>query len=176
MEGKAEALRLPDNSFDAVVSQFGFMFFEDKPQALREMMRVLRPGGMLAVAVCDAVDRSPGYAAFARLLDRLFGTQIGDAFRAPFALGDPEQLGAICRQAGVTDAAVTRHHRDVCFDSIDALVSTERACAWTLGGLLGEEEFARLLDESRTALRPFLVGGDAIRFDMPSLIVTAKKR
>jgi SAM-dependent methyltransferase len=100
MEGKAEALPLPDTSFDAVVSQFGFMFFDDQPQALREMMRVLRTGGTLAVAVCDAVDRSPGYAAFARLLDRLIGTHVGNAFRAPFALGDPEQLHTICRQAG----------------------------------------------------------------------------
>ena len=29
--GRAEAIPLPDGSFDAVVSQFGFMFFEDKP-------------------------------------------------------------------------------------------------------------------------------------------------
>nr|WP_166487956.1 class I SAM-dependent methyltransferase [Mesorhizobium ciceri] len=55
LEGTAEALPLPNNSFDAVVSQFGLMFFEDKPKALAEMMRVLRPGGRLAVAVCDAV-------------------------------------------------------------------------------------------------------------------------
>ena len=176
MEGKAETLPLPDNSFDAVVSQFGFMFFEDKAQALREMMRVLRPGGAMAVAVCDAVERSPGYAAFARLLDQLFGNRVGDAFRAPFALGDPDQLRALCREAGIANAEVTRHHCDVCFDSIEALVSTERACVWTLGGVLGDDEFARLLDESRTALRPFLAGGQAIRFDMPSLITTARKR
>ena len=175
VEGRAEALPLPPCSFDAVVSQFGLMFFEDKPQALREMMRVLRPGGRLAVAVCDAVDRSPGYAAFARLLDRLFGTDVGNAFRAPFALGDPDQLYAICRDAGVTGAEVTQHHRDVCFESINALVSTERACAWTLGGVLDEEQFARLQAESMTALRPFVTDGWQIRFDMPALITTAPK-
>ena len=176
MEGKAEALPLPDHSFEAVVSQFGFMFFDDKPQALREMMRVLRPGGMLAVAVCDAVDHSPGYAAFARLLDRLFGSDVGNAFRAPFALGDPEQLHAICRDAGIADAQVTRHHRNVRFESIDALVSTERACVWTLGGVLDDEQFARLLNESQEALQPFVTGGQTIQFDMPSLIATAEKR
>lgn len=175
MEGKAEALPLPDDSFDAVVSQFGFMFFDDKPRALRGMMRVLRPGGTLAVAVCDAVDHSPGYGAFARLLDRLFGSDVGNAFRAPFALGDPEQLLAISREAGLGGARVEQHHRDVCFKSIDALVSTERACVWTLGGILTDEQFARLLDESRTALKPFMTGGGAIQFDMPSLIVSARK-
>jgi ubiquinone/menaquinone biosynthesis C-methylase UbiE len=175
MEGKAEALPLPDKRFDAVVSQFGFMFFDHKPQALREMMRVLRPGGRLSVAVCDAVDHSPGYGAFAQLLDRLFGSDVGNAFRAPFALGDPTRLASICREAGIGDARVTEHHRDVCFDSIDALVSTERACVWTLGGILDDEQFARLLEESKTALKPFMTGGKAIQFDMPSLIVTAQK-
>ena len=175
MEGKAEALPLPDDSFDAVVSQFGVMFFDDKPQALREMMRVLRPGGMLAVAVCDTVEQSPGYDAFARLLDRLFGSEVGNAFRAPFALGDPEQLQAICREAGIAGAQVTRHHRNVRFESIDALVSTERACVWTLGGVLDDEQFAQLLNESRTALEPFVTSGRAIQFDMPSLITTARK-
>ena len=57
-----------DGSFDAVVSQFGLMFFDDRVAALREMQRVLRPGGRLAVAVCDAVERSPGYGALAALL------------------------------------------------------------------------------------------------------------
>lgn len=175
MEGKAEALPLPDEAFDAVVSQFGFMFFDDKPQALREMMRVLRPGGRMAVAVCDAVDHSPGYGAFARLLDRLFGSDVGNAFRAPFALGDAQRLASICREAGLGAARVLQHHRDVCFASIDALVSTERACVWTLGGILDDEQFARLLDESRTALNPFMTAGGAIQFDMPALIVTAQK-
>ena len=68
VEGRAERLPFPDQHFDAVVSQFGFMFFEDRVGALREMMRVLRPGGRLAVAVCDALAQSPGYSAFAAVL------------------------------------------------------------------------------------------------------------
>ena len=66
IEGRAEALPFGNGRFDAVVSQFAFMFFDDRPAALAEMMRVLRPGARLAVAVCDAVERSPGYGAFAR--------------------------------------------------------------------------------------------------------------
>lgn len=44
-------LPFPDNSFDAVVCRFGFMFFPDMEMAAREMIRVLRPGGKLSVAV-----------------------------------------------------------------------------------------------------------------------------
>jgi ubiquinone/menaquinone biosynthesis C-methylase UbiE len=175
LDGKAEALPLPDGDFDAVVSQFGFMFFEDKPKALGEMMRVLRPGGRLAVAVCDAVENSPGYAAFAHVLDRLFGKQVGDAFRAPFSLGDADRLRSICREAGIANASVARKNGSVRFKSIDALVSTERACVWTLGGILDDAQFARLRRESQTALQPYVVDAGDVRFDMPSLIVSARK-
>jgi hypothetical protein len=121
------------------------------------MTRVLRPGGRLAVALATRWIALPGYAALARLLDQLFGTRVGD--RAPFALGDPDQLHALCREAGIADAAVMRHHRDVCFESIDILASTpERACVWTLGGVLDEEEFARLLHRMRRCGPSWLAG------------------
>jgi ubiquinone/menaquinone biosynthesis C-methylase UbiE len=176
LEGRAESLPPPDSSFDAVVSQFGFMFFEDRPQALREMVRVLRPGGRLAVAVCDAVENSPGYGAFALLLDRLFGRQVGDAFRAPFSLGDAGRLRAICRGAGIEGAEVVQRNEKVRFESIDAMVSTERACVWTLGGVLNDEQFERLLNGSQTTLEPFLTDSGAVEFDMPALIIRAQKR
>lgn len=175
VESMAEALPFPDGYFDAVVSQFGFMFFENKPKALGEMMRVLKPDGHLAVAVCDAVENSPGYGAFAALLDRLFGTEIGDAFRSPFALGDRDGLLEICREAGIANPEVIRRNGKVRFKSIDDLVSTERACVWTLGGLLNDEQFEQLIAEAEAVLRPFAVDGERIEFDMPSLIIKAQK-
>lgn len=175
-EGRAEALPFPDASFDAVVSQFAFMFFDDRAHALREATRVLRPDGRLAVAVCDAVENSPGYAAFAALLDRLFGSAVGDAFRAPFVLGDSEQLLATAREAGIAAARVGRHKGTVRFGSVASLVSTERACAWTLGGVLDHDQFSRLLEEAPTALAPFVASDGTVVFDMPALILTAAKR
>src|SRR5690349_10654961 len=100
----AEALPFEDESFDAVVSQFGLMFFEDRQAALGEMMRILRPGGYLAVAVWASIEQSPGYAALLRLLQRLFGDDVAAALRAPFVLGDRETLLAVFSEAGISSA------------------------------------------------------------------------
>jgi SAM-dependent methyltransferase len=174
-EGRAESLPFDDDHFDAVVSQFGLMFFEQPADALREMMRVLRPGGRLAVAVCDALDHSPGYAALAALLYELFGTRVADAFRWPFVMGDAQRLLALCDEAGIAGADVRRHAGTVRFASIEDLVATERACAWTLGGLLDSQQFAQLLRGAQRALQPFAGEGGGVAFEMPALIVTATK-
>lgn len=55
---RADAMQLPfaDETFDAVVCQFGWMFFPDKAQAFAEARRVLAPGGMLVFSVWDRIE------------------------------------------------------------------------------------------------------------------------
>src|SRR5258706_10205580 len=55
---QADAMQLPfpDGGFDAVVCQFGVMFFPDKAKALAEARRVLRPGGVLIFSVWDRIE------------------------------------------------------------------------------------------------------------------------
>ena len=171
VEGVAEALPFDDASFDRVVSQFAMMFFEDRPGALREAARVLRPGGELAFAVIDDVGRSPGYAALAGLLDRLFGRRAGDAFRAPFVLGDEAALAGIAHAAGLGGARVERIESEARFGSIADLVATERACVWTLGGLLDDDQFTRLAAAAETELAPWRTPDGAVRFSLPMLVV-----
>jgi len=57
---QADAMDLPfdDQTFDAVVIQFGVMFFPDKPKALSEARRVLRPGGALIFNVWDRIEQN----------------------------------------------------------------------------------------------------------------------
>lgn len=174
-EGRAEQIPFADRSFDASISQFGLMFFEDRALALREMMRVLRPEGRLVVAVCDSLERSPGYAAVADMLERLFGNDVANAFRVPFVLGNADLMHQLCAEADIQSAQVKRVSGTVRFASIESLISTERACVWTLGGLLDNEQFKRLLKEAERVLVPFVTAGRAVAFDMPALVVTASK-
>jgi SAM-dependent methyltransferase len=57
---EADAMRLPfaDCTFDAVVCQFGVMFFPDKPRAFAEARRVLRPGGVFVFSVWDQIEEN----------------------------------------------------------------------------------------------------------------------
>jgi ubiquinone/menaquinone biosynthesis C-methylase UbiE len=172
--GRAEALPFEPDSFDAVVSQFGLMFFEDRRAALAEMMRVLRRDGRLAVAVWDSLDRTPGYAAVTRLLQKLFGDRAADALRAPFVLGDPSALRSLFATAGVPNATVTTVKGTARFPSIKAWMYTD-VKGWTLADMIDEAQFARLLEEAEKALRPFLAADGTVAFEAPAHIITATK-
>jgi hypothetical protein len=62
------------------------------------------------------------------------------------------------------------------FASIDALVSTERACAWTLGGMLDDRQFEQLRREAQSTFAPFVDAAGMVAFRMPALIITAARR
>ncbi len=107
--GWAESLPYPEDSFDAVVSQFGLMFFSDRSKSLREMLRVLTPDGCLAVAVWDSLDTMPAYAAEVALLERTAGRKAADALGAPFILGNRRELEALFKDAGVGSVEIATH-------------------------------------------------------------------
>jgi SAM-dependent methyltransferase len=172
-QGLAEALPFADDRFDAVVSQFGLMFFDDRVSALSEMWRVLKPGGELAVAVWDALERTPGYAAMTALLQRLFGERIADALRAPFVLGDPGALAALAAQAGI-QAEVTTRKGTARFPSIEAWVHTDIK-GWTLADMIDEGQYRLLQREAPQALQRFVQPDGAVVFEAPAHILCATK-
>lgn len=173
--GRAEALPFETGTFDAVTSQFALMFFEDRPKALGEMRRVLKPGGRLAVAVWDAAERTPGYAAVIALLERLFGRQVADALRAPFVLGDPAALRGLFASAGLRDVEIRTLEGTARFPSIQAWMYTDIR-GWTLADTLDDAQFARLLEEAEKALRPFVRGDGSVAFAAPAHIATVTAR
>jgi ubiquinone/menaquinone biosynthesis C-methylase UbiE len=59
----AQALPFPDGAFDAVVCQFGVMFFPDKQKAYREARRVLKPGGHFVFNVWDSIEYNEAAAS-----------------------------------------------------------------------------------------------------------------
>lgn len=174
IEGRAEALPFADAAFDAVASQFGLMFFEDREAALGEMWRALAPGGGLAVAVWDAAERSPGYAAMIALIDRLFGGATADLLRAPFALGDAAALAGLADRAGLAGARVERLPGVARFASIADWVATD-VRGWTLAERVDAEGEARLLAAAEAELAGFVGPDGSVRFAAPALAITARR-
>ena len=71
---QADAMQLPfpDESFDAVVCQFGVMFFPEKPKAYSEARRVLRPGGVFIFNVWDRIEENEFADAVTTALESVF--------------------------------------------------------------------------------------------------------
>jgi SAM-dependent methyltransferase len=173
-QGAAESMPFADRAFDAVVSQFGLMFFADREQALREMLRVLAPRGRLAVAVWDALANIPAYAAEVALLERLAGSRAADALRAPFVLGDRENLSAMFRRAGAASVAVTTHEGTARFPSVRVMVEADlRGWLPVMGVILAEEQIERILHEAETALAEYVGPDRQVAFEAHAHIVIA---
>lgn len=175
-EGVAESLPFPDQSFEAVVSQFAFMFFTDRRQALRDMLRVLAPGGRLTVAVWDALDNIPAYASEVALLERMAGRQAADALRAPFVLGNRKDLAALFSEAGLASAEITTHHGTAQFPSIRTMVEADlRGWLPVMGVILTEDQIGRILQEAEQALSSYATADERAAFHLSAHLVTARK-
>jgi ubiquinone/menaquinone biosynthesis C-methylase UbiE len=99
----ASADRLPflDNTFDAVVSRFGVMFFPSPVEGVREMLRVLKPGRELALAAWHFADRNPFFYTLSRVMERFVDSpplahDAPDAFR----FSTPGKLRDVLTEAG----------------------------------------------------------------------------
>jgi len=122
-EADAQLLPFPDGSFDRVICQLGLQYFPDRPAAVREMRRVLRPGGRAVVLVWRDLDHSPGYAALASALEIHAGPQAATVMRAPFVFGDdPAPLVSLHKDAGFADVTVLAVPGVVMFGSVQAFI------------------------------------------------------
>lgn len=167
--GAAEDIPFDHSSFDVVVSQFAMMFFVDRGRAVSEMARVLRPGGRVAIATWASLDDTPGYASMVALLDRLFGTDAGDALRAPYNMGDPRVLKDLLA-ADFENVQVEMIEGIARFDSIEAWVHTDIR-GWTLSDM-SEDNYQRLLTAGEQELARYAGPNGTVSFPAPALIAT----
>lgn len=175
-QGTAESLPYADQTFDAVVSQFGLMFFADRPRAVREMLRVLAPGGQLAIAVWDRLENSPAYPIEVALLERIAGRRAADALRAPFVLGDRQELTALFESAGAVSPVITTQTGTARFPSIRVMVEADlRGWLPVMGVVLEEEQIQRILAEAESALGQYVTADGQVVFDSPAHVITSTK-
>ncbi|HZN04581.1 MAG TPA: methyltransferase domain-containing protein [Candidatus Polarisedimenticolia bacterium] len=106
-QADAMALPFPDASFDAVACQFGLMFMPDKPKAVREVRRVLTPGGTYLLNTWGSLHDNPASALTHEVLASLFPSNPPPFLKTPFGDHDPQALTTLLSEAGFTEIAIT---------------------------------------------------------------------
>jgi ubiquinone/menaquinone biosynthesis C-methylase UbiE len=146
----ADRLPFPSDTFDAVVSRFGVMFFPSPVDAVREMLRVLKPGRKLALAVWHLAERNPFHYVLSRVIERYVDSpppapDAPDAFR----FASPGKLRDVLAEAG----AMAASDRLLQF-TVQAPISVEDF--WTLRREMSEklrEKVALLAPEQLTEVK-----------------------
>ncbi|CAN5281660.1 class I SAM-dependent methyltransferase [soil metagenome] len=102
----AQALPFVDASFDAVVCQFGIMFYPDKPKSYREVHRVLAPGGRYVFNVWDAHRYNPFGRIGHEVSAKLFPNDPPQFYSVPFSCAAIDPIKQALLDAGFTDVAI----------------------------------------------------------------------
>jgi SAM-dependent methyltransferase len=174
----AESLPFADGSFDAVVSRLGAMFFPDALAACKEMLRVTKPGGAIALVVWHKSELNP----FCHIVSDVMSRHVPSPPAGPdapgaFRFAELGTLASILTQAGATDVS-----EQVLQFQMQAPLSAEQF--WTLRSETSETlrtKLATLSDATKTAVgrevleavRPFFPN-DRLNFPTQLIIVTGR--
>ena len=122
IQSDAASLDFENDTFDVVICQSALMFFPDPAAAVREMTRVVKPGGGV---VLQTWGRSKGYEMLAEVFDDVTSSDAAAIIRAPFARPEMSWLQDLAINSGLSvDGA--RTHWDVAeFSSMDDFIRTE---------------------------------------------------
>lgn len=169
-------LQFEDGQFDTLVCQYGVMFFPDKPKAMREAFRVLRPGGMYRFNVWDAIEHNEVTLAAHGVLQSMFGEQAPSFYSVPFGFYDLDVIHDLLQSAGFQVASA----QTMLLPCVSETV--ERAVEGLYGGSPIAIELQELDDESaantRAALHERLkskFGDNPMRATMQAHVVEARK-
>ena len=95
-----EALGLPDGYFDAVICVFGIFFVPDMPRAVRELWRMLKPGGQLAITTWGPNVFEPANGVFWEAV-KAESAELYKAFNPWDRICDPSSLKGMLLEGGV---------------------------------------------------------------------------
>ena len=174
---QADATSLPfdDGSFDAVVCQFGFMFFPDKTLAAREAHRVLKPGGVFLFSVWDSLEKNPLGKIAHETISGFFEKDPPTFYQVPFGYHDREEIKRVLEVAGF---------RDIRLDVVEKTGGESRP-ADAAQGLVHGNPVSVAITERDPALLPLITTavaealkkrfGETVRAPLRALVMEARR-
>lgn len=158
VEGSAVAMDLADASFDVILCQQGLQFFPDRLAALREMHRVLVPGGRVLLSVWKSP--SPYNIAAGDALQRYAGAEMANKYRAARVTPDAKALHRMLVESGFRAVQIRPRPLIVKLPSIESFVIGHLSSSPVSGAVaaLSEVRRAAFAREVKTALQPYADG------------------
>lgn len=153
-QGDAMALPFEAATFDVVLCQAALMFMPDPQQAMREMARVVKATGTIAIQVWASREVQSGFKPFYDLVTRHAGPDAVDLISAYWTLGDLTRLRALRADAGLTVVSTTTRTGAIRLPSVDLYVTTEVEST-PLIDRISPEVYQQIREEARVALAGF---------------------
>jgi ubiquinone/menaquinone biosynthesis C-methylase UbiE len=180
-EGSALSVPFDDSSFDLVLCQLGLQFFPDRPLALREMKRVLRPSGRVALSVFSAIERTPAANAFANALEKHLGPNASRIKRAEHIFPVADEVDLLMSREGFDQVNVTTVNKQITFPSVldyvrFQLIATPMASLLTDHNPAERESIVQVVAaDTQSFLDPELLRDDRLSFPQEAHIAIARK-
>ncbi len=154
-----EQLDVESETFDAVISRVGLIYFPDQQKALGGMRHALKPGGRVAAVVYTSPEHNQFFSLPVSIIRRRaqFPPPLPGQ-PGPFSLGSPGVLEEVYRQAGFHDIETRIVVSPLHLSSAEECVRFERESFGALHQMLAgvkEAERASIWDEIASALRQF---------------------
>ncbi len=171
--GDLESLPFENNEFDRVICQFSMMFIPNRVAAIKEMIRVCKPDGLVVIAIWAHLDHSKAYGSLIKLVHKYAGARAAIKISAPWSLGVPGVMDRMLLATNINEYICHERLGVTRFPSLKSFVDTHLKLAGEFDGLDGET-YEQLLNAADVDLRQFVVNGGQLVAQLDANIYTVK--
>ncbi|RPI19751.1 MAG: methyltransferase domain-containing protein [Ignavibacteriae bacterium] len=174
----SNAINLPfdNDTFDAVVCQFGVMFFPDKAAAFIEARRVLKPNGTFIFNTWDSLEINELFLTSDRVIGRIFTDNPPDFYKVPFSFYDTKEIEKLLNEAGF---------RDIKLEYVKTKAENESVKALAIGLVEGNPIYGQITERDASKV-PVVkseiekevsskFGDNPVKADLSAIMCTCRK-